>query len=356
VRYRHGLVVGKFSPLHRGHEWLIGNALDQCETVTVLSYSKPEFAGCERTRREAWLTRRFPMARLLVLDDAVLRDLCAARGVATPRLVPSNDATDDEQRLFVAWVCDRLLETAVDAVFTSEAYGEGFAAALDEYFRLSGSSIGTVKHICVDPARERYPVSGTQVRADPLAYRDLLSPPVYASFVKRVCVLGGESSGKSTLALALAERLRTTYVPEYGRELWETKGGRLDFGELVSIARVQIERESLLAEQARRWLVCDTSPLTTLFYSQELFGSADPELVALAERHYDRVLLCKPDFEFVQDGTRRDTAFREHGHRWYQAELAKRGVPFIQVGGSVQARVEAAVAALGGGPIDDADS
>ena len=82
--------------------------------------------------------------------------------------------------------------------------------------------------------------------------------------------------------------------------------------------------ESLLAEQARRWLVCDTSPLTTLFYSQELFGSADPELVALAERHYDRVLLCKPDFEFVQDGTRRDTAFREHGHRWYQAELAKR--------------------------------
>ena len=88
--------------------------------------------------------------------------------------------------------------------------------------------------------------------------------------------------------------------------------------------------------------------MTTLFYSQERFGSADPELVALAERHYD--------FEFVQDGTRRDTAFREHGHRWYQAELAKRGVPFIQVGGSVQARVEAAVAALGGGPIDDADS
>jgi NadR type nicotinamide-nucleotide adenylyltransferase len=184
------------------------------------------------------------------------------------------------------------------------------------------------------------------VRADPLAYRAALSPHVYAGFVKRVCVLGGESSGKTTLARALAERLRTVWVPEYGRELWEQRGGLLRIEDLLRIAEVQIGRESRLAEEADRWLICDTSPLTTLFYSLELFGAAVPELVALAQRRYDGVLLSAPDFEFVQDGTRRDSAFRDRGHRWYLEELGRRSIPWVLAAGSVEARVETAVSTI----------
>ena len=167
----------------------------------------------------------------------------------------------------------------------------------------------------------------------------------------RVCVLnilGGESSGKSTLARALAGALGTCQVPEYGRELWVQQGGRLDFDDLLRIAEVQIEREERLRTQAVCWLVCDTSPLTTLGYSHWMFGRADPRVVALAARPYERVLLCAGDFDFVQDGTRQGEAFRRRQNRWYEQELDRRGWAFTCLSGSLLQRVEQVLRHLSG--------
>src|SRR3954470_23858219 len=72
-RFRWGLVVGKFSPLHRGHEYLIGRAIERCENVAIISYSKPEFAGCEAARRERWLAALFPGTRRLVINDETFK-------------------------------------------------------------------------------------------------------------------------------------------------------------------------------------------------------------------------------------------------------------------------------------------
>jgi len=58
--FRRGLVVGKFSPLHRGHEGLIRCAQDSCDELIIISYSNPEFAGCEASRREQWLAEIYP--------------------------------------------------------------------------------------------------------------------------------------------------------------------------------------------------------------------------------------------------------------------------------------------------------
>ena len=44
-RFAHGLVVGKFAPLHLGHEWLIRQAQEQCEQLVLLSWAYPELAG-----------------------------------------------------------------------------------------------------------------------------------------------------------------------------------------------------------------------------------------------------------------------------------------------------------------------
>lgn len=139
--------------------------------------------------------------------------------------------------LLVAWLLLDLLGGPVDVVFTSECYGDGFAAVLAEVF---GSP---VRHVCIDQARAALPVSGTEVRRAPLASRHLLSPEVYADFIPRIALLGGESTGKSTLASALAEALGTVYVPEFGREHWEQRGGVLTFGDMEPIARTQVERE-----------------------------------------------------------------------------------------------------------------
>ncbi|MDM5175602.1 AAA family ATPase [Massilia sp. DJPM01] len=345
-QWRRGLVVGKFCPLHRGHMLVIDSALAACDEVVVISYTKPEFAGCGRALREAWLRALYPQARVLVLDDA---SLAALQGGATAVRVPHNDAPDTEQRGFCGWLCLDLLGVMVDAVFTSEDYGDGFARALAAYFdarRGPGAPRADVRHVSVDRARALVAVSGTAIRTDPHVLRAFLHPLVYASFVRKVCLLGGESSGKTTLAAALAQALGSVWAPEFGRELWIEKAGALVFGDLLDIGRTQRAREQALLPHATRWLVCDTSPLTTLFYSEAMFGQADPTLHELAAQPYDVTLLCAPDFAFVQDGTRRDEIFRQRQHAWYVDELTRRGLPFTIVQGTPAQRLAQACARL----------
>jgi NadR type nicotinamide-nucleotide adenylyltransferase len=215
----------------------------------------------------------------------------------------------------------------------------GFATELTQVFRERDPSHPTVMHIPVDPGRQNCPVSGTEVRRDVHAYREWLSPVVYASFVRRICLLGGESTGKSSLAAALAAHFGTRHVAEYGRELWEQQNGRLAFEDMLRIARTQVDREDSTAGQAHRYLFCDTSPLTTLFYSLEMFGRADLELVRLSHRAYTKCFLCAPDFDFVQDGTRRDAAFRTKQHEWYLSELEGRQVNWSFLTGSSEERL-----------------
>jgi NadR type nicotinamide-nucleotide adenylyltransferase len=331
--------VGKFCPLHHGHAHVIHSALSICDEVVVISYTKPEFEHCARATREGWLKRQFPHASVLVVDDEFLRQLCLDRAIANVQNIPGNDASDDMHRRFVAWLCLSVLHKTMDVVFTSESYGDGFADVLTAQFQLHTPLAPRVKHVSVDAQRKVIPVSGTRIRLNPHDNRQFLSPDVYASFVERVCILGGESSGKTTLAKALAERLGTVWVPEYGRELWERQGGKLAWDDMLLIGRKQLENESAQALTATRFLVCDTSPLTTMFYSHHMFGMIAPELVHLAERHYDHVLVCAHDFEFVQDGTRQDSTFRARQHRWYLAELAARAQAFCLVQGPLEERL-----------------
>jgi NadR type nicotinamide-nucleotide adenylyltransferase len=191
-------------------------------------------------------------------------------------------------------------------------------------------------------------VSGTLIRRDPLSCRDVLAPEVYADFLPRVALLGGESTGKTTLAGALAEALGTSWVPEYGRELWERQGGELAFEDMEHIAQTQVRHEQRLALTARDVLVCDTTPLTTLLYSEVMFGHATQALQQLARRPYALTLLCAPDFAFVQDGTRRDESFRADQHAWYRKVMQERGIEFTELAGPVARRVQVATTLVAG--------
>ncbi|OON62716.1 hypothetical protein B0920_04540 [Massilia sp. KIM] len=344
--FRHGLVVGKFCPLHLGHMHLIRNAIAACGEVLVISYTKPEFPGMGRATREAWLGQLFPEVRALVLDDDALGRLCASRGLALRRL-PDNDDDADVHREFTFWLCWAVCETTVDAVFTSEDYGHGFASALSTYFSAVQPGSAPVRHVCVDLSRTTVPISGTRIRGDVHRHRSFLHPEVYASFVQRICLLGGESSGKSTLAQALAQRLGTVCVPEVGRERWEERGGALTYADMRLIAEGQARREDLLAREARQWLVCDGSALSTVFYSLDGFGRVDPAVRRLAQRPYAWTFVCAPDFPFVQDGTRRDAAFRQRQHHWYCSVLRARGLPFVVLEGPVTQRLDAVCKILG---------
>jgi HTH-type transcriptional regulator, transcriptional repressor of NAD biosynthesis genes len=168
--------------------------------------------------------------------------------------------------------------------------------------------------------------------------------------VRRLGLMGGESSGKTTLARALAAQLQTLWVPEYGRQRFEEVRQTLSVEELVHVARQQVAWEDQHAAQGRvlasGWLICDTTPLTTLQYCLHDHGNAPAELQALARRPYDLMAVCEPDFEFVQDGCRRDDSFRREQHQWTLARLTELGQGFVTVFGPRQQRVEQVLKAL----------
>lgn len=89
----------------------------------------------------------------------------------------------------------------------------------------------------------------------------------------------------------------------------------------------------------------DTTPLTTAVYAQLWYGRVDPELDALADRRYDLLFHCLPDFPLVQDGTRADATFRDTQHQRTLVELARRDMVAIPLGGPLEARI-ARVSAL----------
>lgn len=163
---------------------------------------------------------------------------------------------------------------------------------------------------------------------------------------RRLALLGGESSGKTTLAQALAAHLHTNWVPEYGRELWERLRHTLSVEELLHVARHQVELEDAAAAQRSGWIVCDTTPLTTLQYCLHDHGMAPPALHALAHRRYDLTVVCEPDFAFVQDGCRRDDSFRLAQHAWGLAQLQAQGVRYLSARGPVAERVAQVLAHL----------
>lgn len=331
-RYTLGLVVGKFAPLHFGHEWLVHQAVTQCERLLILSYSKPEYDRCDVARRRHWLNSRFPEHECWVIDDELVERHCERLGVAA-RSIPLNTAEDSVHQDWLAWFLRDVMQRQPDAMFCSEDYGASCARTLTRAFGKE------VKAVLVDRERMRVPISATEIRHSPWIAAAWTAPVVANSFVRRIVILGGESSGKTTLAAALADRLGTCWVPEYGRELWEAQGG-LQEEDLLKIAHEQIRREDAAIGASKAWLVCDTSPLTTCGYAGWMYGRVDPELLRLAQRSYDAIVLCEPDFAFVQDGTRRDDSFRRRQHDWYQQQLRKVNAPWLVVGGSVDHRVD----------------
>src|SRR5207244_7794100 len=138
----------------------------------------------------------------------------------------------------------------LDYVLASEDYGEKLAEVLGATF------------VPVDRARVAVPVSATEIRANPSATWPFLPRCVRPYFVRRVCVVGPESTGKSTLAARLAASLDTVHVPEYARALLEAHDGRLEALDIPKIARGQLASEDALARSANRVLVCAPDVLT----------------------------------------------------------------------------------------------
>lgn len=159
--------------------------------------------------------------------------------------------------------------------------------------------------------------------------------------VTRVAILGAESSGKSTLAAALARHYGTVWVPEYLREFVETESRVPREDDQYAIARTQMEHEDAAATEATRFLFCDTTPIMTALYSRWYWGRVDAQLARLEARHdYAYTLVTAPDSPWEADGLQRESeAVRQAVHEQVLQVLAERGIDYMLVTGSLAQRM-----------------
>jgi len=174
-----------------------------------------------------------------------------------------------------------------------------------------------------------------------------------AADVARIALLGAESTGKSTLAQALAARYGTLWVPEYLREFVDVHARVPHEDDQPGIARTQRAREDALALDARAGgrglLFCDTAPLMTAVYSRVYWGRVPPDLLAMEAAHdYAWTLVAAPDLPWVPDGLQRESEeVRQRVHAQLVTVLDERRIPFTLLTGDLEARVRQVEALIG---------
>ncbi|MEU3063683.1 AAA family ATPase [Streptomyces subrutilus] len=341
-RFGHGLVLGKFYPPHAGHHHLVRTAQDRCERLTVLVCAA-SVESVPLADRVAWMREAHPGADVVGAVDDIPVDL--------------HDPAVWEAHMAVF---RGAVPGPVDAVFTSEEYGAELA-------RRFGA-----EEVLVDPDRTLFPVSGTAVRADPVAHWEFLGPGVRAALTRRVVVLGAESTGTTTLSRALAAHYRarggvwaaTGWVAEYGRRHSEEKlaaARAADPGatwsditfttdEFPLIARRQDIAEERAARRGSPVLICDTDSFATGIWHERYLGRRNEEVERTAAlTHRDLYLLTDhADVPFEDDGLRDGPHLRPWMTERFRTGLEATGRRFLTVRGDRRARLAAAVAAVDG--------
>lgn len=350
----HGLIIGKFYPPHAGHHLLIRTAAATCARVSVVAMaaSHESIPLAERVRWLREVHADSPNVHVTGIIDDVPVDLDSP-------LVWSQH---------VQLMRDALAAIAappVTAVFTSEAYGGELARRFD------------AQAVTLDIARSLVPISATRVREDVAAHWEYLAPPVRAGLALRVVVLGAESTGTTTLARALCERLRarggafgdTRWVPEYGRaysvEKYASAVARAQmlqqpvpgFGQLqwhgdefLHIAATQLRQQREQAALGGPVLVCDTDAFATGVWHERYLGGRHEatEQLAAGEPGHLYLLTHDADVPFHQDGVRDG----EHIRRWMTGRFVERleqaGWPYVILRGTHEQRLATSLAQVDG--------
>ena len=170
-----------------------------------------------------------------------------------------------------------------------------------------------------------------------------------AADVKRVCLLGAESTGKTTLAAALAARFDTVWNPEYGRpytQIGRPHDARWTSWEFTHIARIQCWYEDFFAGLAHRVLFTDTDAFTTAVFHEVYLGTRATAFEELAARRYDLFVVCGLDTPWQHDGVREFEAQRRWMHEQYLGRVRESGAPWLLVEGPPQARLDDAAVAV----------
>ncbi len=188
--------------------------------------------------------------------------------------------------------------------------------------------------------------------------------------IKKIVIIGPESTGKSTLCSLLAAHYHTTWCAEYAREYLLLNGTAYTFEDLLTIARGQL----LLQEEAEqhiynttlangklppgivhparpgsKLLFIDTDMYVMKVWCEYVFGKCHQFILnEIVQRRYDLYLLCKPDIAWVQDELREypDEQTRITLYHIYRDLLINQQVPWAEVSGNFEQRLKMGIAAV----------
>lgn len=158
--------------------------------------------------------------------------------------------------------------------------------------------------------------------------------------------MGPESTGKSTLAKALAKEFNTVYVEEYMRtyleQKWLNESRLCEETDIQPIVEGQIIRENKAIKKANKIIFCDTNALQNLIYAEEYYPNYKNKFVQnCADSHrYDLYLLCNIDVPWEDDILRDRPQEREKMFTIFADALCKRNINFSTISGSLKERLE----------------
>jgi len=332
-----GFLVGKFAPLTLGHINFINRSSTKCDKLVVLlSYDSKWVGGLSSymqkrltlRNRLLWLKETYQDVDHIIIDFVDESDIPAYP-----------NGWSEFSRLVKDKLVENLDTDSPDYVFSSESdYSHGFSVHFP-----------ATSHVLIDPSREVVPVSATLVRSDLQKNWEYLTSAVRKDFVYRVCVIGTESSGKTTLVKYLAKMFGTSWVEEYGRVFCEKDlygDERLLSSEdysLIAFRHKEFERQA--SRSANRVVFSDTNAFVTGFYQELYEGVIDPVVHHfMREEEYDLILYLDDDIEWVGDG------LRQHGtperrvrtKELFNSLLEEYGVKYIRISGNYEQRLETA--------------
>ena len=167
--------------------------------------------------------------------------------------------------------------------------------------------------------------------------------------MKKVVIIGPESTGKSTLSEQLAKYYSTSWVPEFAREYLIQHGTEYSFDDLLTIAKGQLALEESYIEKAApasKLLFIDTDQYVLKVWCEFVFGKCHQWILdQITKSKYDLYLLCNIDLPWTHDALREypDLAPRQELYALYKNLLTDQPVPWVEISGNYDERLQKAI-------------
>ncbi|XZF14729.1 AAA family ATPase [Chitinophagaceae bacterium MMS25-I14] len=317
-------VFGKFLPFHKGHEAMIRFALTQSDVVTVL-VCVSDLETIPAATRMQWLQDTFAAESRV---EVRLFEYCEAELANTS--VSSRNVSKVWAEVFTTLLPEHTI------LVTSEPYGDFVA----EYMG--------IRHILFDRDRNAMPVSASLIRKAPFTYWEFIPEAVRPFYVKKIVLLGTESTGKTKLTQQLAAHFGGACVLEAGRDLIPDSN-EFTVDDLYLVAAEHARRIEQAVAKGPKLVFVDTDIHITQSYACRFFGKELDVAAAIYDANKaDLYLYLNADAPFVQDGTRLDEAERnalDHSHR---ATLKWHNILYYEISGNWEKRFAIAVKLVDG--------